>query len=575
MDHSVEAPTPVAPHRDEDASVDAPPLQATQTATQPQTQNLSREMEHPSGPSDFPVLESKIEDAPIVSLANAPVDARNGLNIEHEARDEQPSIQIVPPASDILSRQDLDEPPLPSRGAMKSSSNDKQRSSRSKSARFIDSDQETELFEEGRRRSSRRPSTRRGTSSATASTDLRNPSPVRRRFTGGSAPHLYEAWSLRRDYFATDERTGLSWARIKRVYLPITQENLATAVMRYEKEGYSVFHDLGYLSTYQQRQISRLLQDRHEEDGSSRHDWSVVAIMPEPRNPGSNLEIIAIEVIIQRRFRPHSAGTSMPDGGPFDPQILPEDPRSGSGNRETDKYYEELSPRDSLSHSGWRPGRSRSPTPQGLRTRADSELRRYYGSQEDNAYGDDESDSEYGIPRRVPRQRRRHGQQVRNYAPNPKASNADPYAGAYVVRRPIAVPLAKREPHPRKTQAQTAGQAVADQTAAARSHIDATEDSEMAQLIIRWTNLDVGLPFGHPGDPTRNPAKWRDWNGIQVPAAPPRAEGVDGFSTLAQDTEARSTTSHGRRYRADRSQAGGKAWTLLDGMTDLGTVRDF
>ena len=131
--------------------------------------------------------------------------------------------------------------------------------------------------------------------------DLRVPrSALVKRQKGGVLPML-EGWVLRRAE-PGGGLPGRSWSRVTRILLPVTFEELDTIVRAYAQSGTRFWDEFANLSTYQQRQIDRLLEDKRSDDPDHRYEWILAAIKTDPVN-AKKMNIENLQVIIQRRLR--------------------------------------------------------------------------------------------------------------------------------------------------------------------------------------------------------------------------------------------------------------------------------
>ena len=126
-------------------------------------------------------------------------------------------------------------------------------------------------------------------------------------FTPGAANNpagvlaMMEAWVLRRAEPDTNDHLK-SWRRVTRVLLPITIEEMEE-VVKQAKKGKKLWEQFSSLSTFQQRQIDRLLAEKRAQDTDERFEWILVALKTDPKKVKGPPDTVSIQFIIQRKVR--------------------------------------------------------------------------------------------------------------------------------------------------------------------------------------------------------------------------------------------------------------------------------
>ena len=336
--------------------------------------------------------------------------------------------------------------------------------------------------------------------------DLRNPSPERRRYNASYS--AFEAWSLRRTEKSAGTRDA-SWISARRIHLPITQEEMAVVVKQYEKDNSSVWEDLSCLSTYQQRQIERLLIDKQREDDSQDCQWAVKALKRYP-DDAQRVDITSLQIIIQKHhgfgFQPSAA----PRRRPTKSKRRPEPAHSDSGS-----LFFDTDDRSSIM------------TDIDVRTGRRSSYDRFDPNPERSQR---RSERVQNSRRRPPRTTYDDRTRYRpRYPTGP--STIPPRSDQYFTseRQELDLDhLVSRNGGTRTVQREN-GSAALDKVSGL-----AARDPDMEQVIAKWTILDVGFPLD--GRPAR-----QDWERDATTSVDPRT----GLVKYGKQDQGGPTTAHG------------------------------
>lgn len=128
------------------------------------------------------------------------------------------------------------------------------------------------------------------------------------------------AWVLQRLPSNPDQATR-SWFRVNRMMMHIDIEEIRHIIRKQKKRRKSVLATLAELSSYQQLQITRLLEDLQEFDYPKGATWTFTlqALLTQPKGK-TGKEIKSIQVFIERRLQPGTMpshmGAELPNGYP-------------------------------------------------------------------------------------------------------------------------------------------------------------------------------------------------------------------------------------------------------------------
>ncbi|PGH27664.1 hypothetical protein AJ80_00679 [Polytolypa hystricis UAMH7299] len=124
-------------------------------------------------------------------------------------------------------------------------------------------------------------------------------------------PLTYEGWTLRRAK-STDPEQKLSWTRVSRSQMHLSQDDLAHLVKEPQKKKDSFKYS--NLSDIKRKQVDTLVEDRKREDNDQRFDWTVAYVKPTERKLSayqlySHTITLSLDIVLARTMKP---GISLP-----------------------------------------------------------------------------------------------------------------------------------------------------------------------------------------------------------------------------------------------------------------------